>query len=377
MRIGTIAGQQQHDMMAAVNHDEFARQSFVSNFMRDVNTVLHEGLRPLCDKPGTPGSLEQVVRQRKRILAHPYGQMWSSLRRIGREMHTDVVGPAVERQLSGLIDKARRYRTSNRKLGSLELDPRVRAPRYNTEIEIHIKPGGYHTDLCPDDVFAGAEYERTTYMNSAGALGPIQDRLGRDTAQWVKRNYPKLRPKRILEMGCTIGSSTIGWVDEFPEAEVYGIDVGAPVLRYAHARAEALGRPVHFAQQDAEKTKYPDNYFDIVCSHAMIHETSVKTMHHILAETLRILKPGGLMVHNDGTPFRDLDPLGRVVPDWDTHYNAEPFITTLRATDLTKWAIEAGWDPKKVRNDYSHEGPPKGKEIRVIGGAGYLLIGQK
>jgi hypothetical protein len=108
----------------------------------------------------------------------------------------------------------------------------------------------------------------------------------------------------------------------------------------------------------------------------MIHETSVKAMHNILAETLRILKPGGIMVHNDGTPFRDMEPLGRVVPDWDTHYNAEPFITTLRATDLTRWAIEAGWSPKKVRNGYTHE-VPSGKEIRVIGGAGYILVGEK
>jgi ubiquinone/menaquinone biosynthesis C-methylase UbiE len=376
MRMGSISGQYQHGMMAAMSHDDVARQSFVSNFMRDVNTTLHAGLKPLCDPPGTPASLSQVIGQRKRILGHPYGQMWSSLRRIGREMHTDVVGPAVERQLPELIERARRYATSNRKRGSLELDPTVKAPRYNTEIEIHIKPGGYHTDLTRDDVFAGAEYERTTYMNSAGALGPIQDRLGRDTALWVKRMYPTLKPKRILEMGCTIGQSTIGWADEFPGAEVHGIDVGAPVLRYAHARAEALGRRVHFSQQDAEQTRFPSNYFDIVCSHAMIHETSVKAMHNILAETLRILKPGGIMVHNDGTPFRDMEPLGRVVPDWDTHYNAEPFITTLRATDLTRWAIEAGWSPKKVRNGYTHE-VPSGKEIRVIGGAGYILVGEK
>ncbi|MBM3504241.1 MAG: class I SAM-dependent methyltransferase [Alphaproteobacteria bacterium] len=377
MRLGTLAGQHQHAMMAKMDHDDVARQSFVSNFMRDVNTTLHAGLGHLCDPPGTPASLDQVIGQRKRILADSYGQMWSSLRRIGREMHTDVVGPAVERQLPELIDRARRLRDSNRKLGSLSLDPSIRAPRYNTEIEIHIKPGGYHTDLTEDDVFAGAEYERTTYMNSAGALGPIQDGLGRDTARWVKRNYPTLKPKRILEMGCTTGQSTLGWVDEFPDAEVYAIDVGAPVLRYAHARAEALGRRVHFAQQDAEKTRFPDNHFDIVCSHAMIHETSVKAMHSILRETLRILKPGGLMAHNDGTPFRDLDPLGRVVPDWDTHYNAEPFITTLRATDLTKWAVAAGWNAKRVRNGYSHEGPTKGQQINVIGGAGYILIGEK
>ena len=375
MRTGSIAGQHQHDMLIDVNHDELAYQLFVQSYIQDVNMRLHGGLKPLCDPDGTPASMKQLVEQRRRILNHPYGQMWSSLRRIAREFTCEAVGPSVERQLPELIAKAKKYRTANKKRGSLMLDPAIKAPRYNTEIEIHCKPGGYHTELTQDDVFAGAEYDRTTYLNTAGVLGPIQDRLGKDVAAWVNRSYPGLKPKRILEMGCTIGQSTIGWTDAFPDAEVHGIDVAAPCLRYGHARSEALGRRIHFSQRDAEKTGFPDNHFDLVVSHAMIHETATQALHNIFAESLRILKPGGLMVHNDGTPFRDMQPLGRVVPDWDTHFNAEPFITKLRANDMTEWAVESGWQPDQVRHAYTSENLTKG--VGVIGGAGYMIVGKK
>jgi len=375
MQTDSIAGQHRHAMMIDVSHDELAYQLFVQSYVQDINFRLQGGLKPLCDTEGTPASMKQVVEQRRRILKHPYGQMWSSLRRIAREFTCEAVGPSVERQLPDLIEKAREYRSSNSKIGSLQLDPDVKAPRYNTEIEIHCKPGGYHTELTADDVFAGAEYDRTTYLNTAGLLGPVMDRLGKDVAQWVKRSYPRLKPKRILELGCTIGQSTVAWVDEYPDAEVYGIDVAAPCLRYGHARAEALGRRIHFSQQDAERTRFPDNHFDIVASHAMIHETSTVALHNIFAESLRILKPGGLMVHNDGTPFRDLTPLERVVPDWDTHFNAEPFISKMRASDLTEWAVEAGWKPEQVRHAYTSENLSRG--VSVIGGAGYMVVGQK
>ena len=39
--------------------------------------------------------------------------------------------------------------------------------------------------------------------------------------------------------------------------------VGAPLLRYAHARAEMLGRKVHYSQQNAESLDFADGSFDL------------------------------------------------------------------------------------------------------------------
>ena len=79
-------------------------------------------------------------------------------------------------------------------------------------------------------------------------------------------------------------------MEAYPEAEVYGIDVAAPMLRYAHARAEALGRRVHFSQQNAESTNFRDESFDLIVSHILLHETSAKAVRNIMRECHRLLQ---------------------------------------------------------------------------------------
>ena len=379
MKTDDLGGQARNDMMADPDHDSYARERFVQEYVWQINGHYHQGNYSLYDAKLKPrdGSEMSVQEQRKKVLAEPYGQMWSSLRRVAREWTCEAVGPTVERQLDELIGKARQYRQSNRKLGSLMLDPSVKVPGY-VDVDIHLKPGGYHTELTEDDVFAGAEYERTTYMNTNGLLGPRMDKLGKQVADWVKATHPKMKPMRILEMGCTIGQSTVAWKEAFPDAEVYGIDVAGPSLRYAHARAEALGRGIAYSQQDATKTNFPDGFFDIVASHAMIHETSRAALRGIFAESHRILKPGGLMLHNDGTPFRDMDhPIDRLIPDWDTHYNAEPFITQMRSMDIAEFAVEAGWPKGSTSNTYAEEAIGAAAARTVSGGACYMVVGRR
>lgn len=379
MKTDDLGGQARHEMMADPDHDSYARERFVQEYIWQINGTYHQGNYALYDKKLKPkdGSEMRVQDQRKAVLAEPQGQMWSSLRRLAREWTCEAVGPTVERQLDTLIAKSNAYRQNNRKLGSLMLDPSVKVPGY-VDVDIHLKPGGYHTELTRDDVYAGAEYERTTYMNTNGLLGPKMDKLGKQVADWVKITYPDMKPKRILEMGCTIGQSTVGWKEAFPDAEVYGVDVASTSLRYGHARAEALGHAIHFSQQDAEHTNFPDGFFDIIASHAMIHETSRAALRGIFAESYRLLKPGGLMLHNDGTPFRDMDhPIDRLIPDWDTHYNAEPFITQMRSMDLAEYAVEAGWPEGTTRNAFADEAIGDEAARTVSGGACYFVLGRK
>lgn len=98
-------------------------------------------------------------------------------------------------------------------------------------------------------------------------------------------------------MGCTVGHSTLPYKEYYPDAEVWGIDAGAPVIRYAHARAQAFGLDVNFAQMNAEKTNFVDGHFDLVVSHILLHETSGKAMPNIFNECNRVLAPGGIMIH--------------------------------------------------------------------------------
>ena len=81
------------------------------------------------------------------------------------------------------------------------------------------------------DVGQGAIYDRGVHVYAMGGSGPCNDALGRGTVSFVGRRFPGLRPRRILELGCGVGHNLIPYADAYPEAEIHGVDIGAPMLR--------------------------------------------------------------------------------------------------------------------------------------------------
>ena len=342
-----------HAMYATPDHDEAARESFVRELMVHVSRDLTPGKRALYEARVKPAFVRAHNRPpkdrheiRKAMEVEPYNQVWNALRRTTQELMFDSIGESVERQLPDLIGRAK---TLNARIGTLTLDPDLEIPRYHTAVDIHCKPGGYHTELAADDVFAGAEYDRSYNLFAMGASGPDNDDMGRSTARYVQQHYPGLDPELILEMGCTVGHSTLPFCGVFPLAQVHAIDVAAPCLRYAHARAEAMGKRVHFSQQNAEHTNFEDASVDLIVSHILFHETSNKGLPRILKECHRILRPGGVMVHFDAPQYEHMpDPYDHTLGDWSTHYNNEPFWGRLHDLCLSDLMVDAGFARAKV-----------------------------
>jgi ubiquinone/menaquinone biosynthesis C-methylase UbiE len=162
-------------------------------------------------------------------------------------------------------------------------------------------------------------------------------------AGWLKRRLPGFTPARILDLGCAVGHSTLPWAQHFPDAQVTGLDAGAALLRYAHARARSLGVAAHFVQADAEAAPFPDGSFDLVTSTIMLHETSTRALPAILAECRRLLRPGGVMLHIDQPRFDDDDSWATFLQENETWYNNEPFWRAYRRLDLDAVARAAGW----------------------------------
>ena len=184
-----------------------------------------------------------------------------------------------------------------------------------------------------------------------GYMGPYNDDMGRSVCNYVKRRMPDFTPTAILDMGCTVGHSTVPFKELFPQAEVTGIDVGGPCVRYAHARAAAMGHPVHFLQRNAEETGFADESFDLIVSHILLHETSGKAMPRIFKECHRLLKPGGVMIHADLPPFDLMDPFTQFILDNETYYNNEPFWGAMRDSDQVQMAVDAGFAANTVKFD--------------------------
>jgi len=344
--------QHAHAMLALPVHDEGARQDFVRDFRMHLATAVYPGTRAAYAERAEPAFAKAKGRKpndrhevRHIMQRDPYYQLWSSMQRSSQEMMWDSVIDSVERHLPELKKGARNAPAG----GTLTLDPKLEIPRYNTAYDIHLQPGGYHTEHDTDDVAAGAIYDRGLFIYSMGALGADNEDLGNTTLAYFKKHYPGRTPARVLDLGCTIGNSTMPWVRAFPNAEVHGIDVGAPCIRYAHARAEALGLKAHFTQANAEAMKFETGSFDVIVSHFFMHETSRTAIKKIFAECQRILKPGGVMIHLDIAPADVATPLQAFLEEWEVYNNNEAFMGEIRDMDLVKLMNEVGFDPKTAK----------------------------
>jgi SAM-dependent methyltransferase len=200
-----------------------------------------------------------------------------------------------------------------------------------------------------------------------GYSGPYCDGKGRSLVNYLRQHLPELSPSRILDMGCTVGHSTLPYKEAFPDAEVIGIDVARPQVLYAHARASALGFDVAFEEQNAEATTFADASFDLVVSHILLHETSGKAMPKIFKECHRLLRPGGYMIHVDLPPFDRMNEFAKFIMDNETYHNNEPFWGAMREMDQVALAVQAGFARDKVKFDTA----PMAMQEYAQGGRGY------
>ena len=232
--------------------------------------------------------------------------------------------------------------------GTLELNPEMDIPEY-TRHEIHIQPGGY----VGDDL-AGHIYH-------FGTKSFYQHRNDQDGVQEM---FAKAVPEpadgkvlRILDMGTGVGQLAIALKERFPQAEVWGVDIGGPMVRYAHMRAVDLGVEVNFAQRLAEDTKFPDNYFDIVSSYIMHHEVPAESSRDIVREAYRVTRPGGVYAPWDfGGPQRRNQTPYRKFRTWVDHrWNAEVWRLEYGSLDFPAEIAAAGFDVtegKSVRRGF-------------------------
>lgn len=355
MQLNTFQ-QQPHDILPVGEHDDRARQEFSKSFRQYIQNELLPGLTPVFEgrvskkfenEQGHPPSDRHEIR--KAMVKDVYFQTYASATRIAQEMLWESVINPLQTGLPELTEKAAAL--SNQSPSPLETNGDFEVPRYVSELDIHCMPGGYATSFAENDIASGALYDRGVYLYSMGYMGPDNDDMGQSVCNYIKRNNPEFAPRTILDLGCTIGHSTLPYKKEFPEAEVTGIDVSAPCIRYAHARAVALGQDVGFLQRNAEHTEFEDASFDLIVSHIMLHETSGKAMPKIFEECHRLLKPGGYMIHADLPPFEKMGPFMQFILDNETYYNNEPFWGAMRTMDQIQLAKDAGFESDTIRFD--------------------------
>ena len=338
-----------HGVFPKASHDEIARFNFLTNLNMHLASQLLPGVRKAYDAQVEKGTVPANRREVGEVLKRePLYQLWSCLRRNTMEMRQQNSRAMVFRQLPELVDKARML---NEDSASLQLNPAVNIPRYMSAVDIHCMPGGYHTEYCEDDIAAGANYDSGIFVTTAGMLGRYSDGGGQALVEWLRQQAESgFRPRRILDIGCTVGHNIVPLAQAFPETEILAIDVSAPVLRYANARAKSLGIDnITFRQENAESIDAEDGSFDLIITCMFLHETSSRALPRILSETHRLLADGGKVVHIEQPQFTpDMPPYEQFMRDWDTRNNNEPFWGTLHDLDLFEAMEVAGFARENI-----------------------------
>jgi SAM-dependent methyltransferase len=318
------AAERTHPLIAQPTHDELEEQLFVRDLKLYVMGVLEPVQKQIAGKVGSDmadvGTNNPVGELRERMEAFDSFGTWISVKRESQRQLWAAVGDSVERQAERL--EAIADITEPR--GSVRVDLAFVEPDYIATGDIHLMPGGNAFD--DGSILQGAVMDRggAVYMLGRNG-GMLNDLRGQTAIAHLLTRFPDLVPTRILDMGCGIGTSTVPAAVCFPDAEVCGIDVGASMLRYAHARAEHLGAKIEFSQQSAEHTDFADGSFDVVYSCVILHETSPAAMANILAESHRLLRPGGVAIHLEVPLLHNFgDMWDELSSELEAQFNNEP-----------------------------------------------------
>jgi SAM-dependent methyltransferase len=347
----------------APTHDEASRQRFVGVLKTWANGSLEEALaaryaetlRPAFEATHgrAPANREEA---RPVFEADPLYQLWGAAVYASQSLMWETVGETCRRIQPAFEARAQVAASAPR--GSLVLDPALEMPKPIADVEIHRQPGGYFGRAHEGDLLAPLLYFGTIELYRA-AKGLSVDTpvgepgLGRYIVGVVRKRFPNLRPRRILDLGCGPGLETVALKEAFPDAEVHGLDLSAPFVSFAHAWAEDRGLAIHYRQADARRTRFPDAHFDLIVSHILFHETWHDIAPAIFAEAHRLLSPGGVFLNAD-VPYQParLSMPKQVTNDWQVRNNGEPFWTGFADTDVPARLRAAGFGAERIVADY-------------------------
>jgi SAM-dependent methyltransferase len=124
---------------------------------------------------------------------------------------------------------------------------------------------------------------------------PVEEVYGNEGR--VARNLARvvgLEGKRVLEVGAGTGRDSVSLASA--GAEVFQLDYSMGALRLAKAVAFRAGARVRLLSGDALALPLRDGSFDVVLHQGLLEHFRTPEAARLLAENVRVLKPGGLLL---------------------------------------------------------------------------------
>jgi SAM-dependent methyltransferase len=108
------------------------------------------------------------------------------------------------------------------------------------------------------------------------------------------------RKLKILDIGSGDGNAARFFIQYFPNAEVYGIDITEKVV----AASQARNLPnCHFQVYDGENIPFEDGTFDMVFLVGTLHHVDRKYHLDLMKQACRVTKAGGRMYNFEHNPW--------------------------------------------------------------------------
>lgn len=238
---------------------------------------------------------------------------------------------------------------------------------WETEGDRLRNPNVTYPDYYQSQNFHGIE---NGYLNPGAAVtyDPITQYVLPPNETWQREDAIKTikgQPRRILDLGCGTGSTTLLLKQKFPLAEVIGLDLSPYMLVMAEYKAKQAGLEIQWLHGLAEATNLPSESFDVVTASLLFHETPPAIAKAILQEAFRLLKGNGQVMIFDGSQ----ETLRHT--DWLTEIFEEPYIKDYARHSVDAWLGATGFERVYTEqlwwtNQVSHGIKPLSAGIRQV-----------